>query len=654
MKNSITIILFLLLQTTYATNYYVSNSGDDANNGNSRGTSWRTLNKVNSASFRAGDSILFKRGDTFYGSLRLKASGTVSNPIIFGAYGNGIKPVITGFTNVTSWTNLGGNIWESSIAISSLTSCNMVVIKGKNTPMGRYPNVGYLPYQSHNTGTSLTSSSLTGTPNWSGANVVMRRERWYTEVDTIISQRGGTLNFTNQGRFKLKDNWGFFIQNDIRTLDTLNEWYYNPTTKKLSIYSTSSPTNVQVPTLQTLFQDSTNQKYIIVSNIAFIGANQALIDFNYGQFASIINCDLSFGGTAGIMLNGQYPTVTGNTINTVGYTGMNFQQNCRGAIITGNSIKNVYPITGTQVRGGGASIYSVGAISLIKNNIVDSSGWGAICVYGDSAKAINNFINHSCLLRDDAAGIATHGGYSGIQVIGNIVLNSIGNTDGTSNNYSLLGNGIYLDDHTKFVTVANNTVSYCSGVGLFLHRAHDITVTNNIFYNNNNSKSNFTKGQIFWQYTQDAPVTNINIKHNTFWATNSNQTVFNFYSTSTNLNDMQSFGIADSNYYFNPSTSNYFFIKDGGVFNIYTLSAWKTYSGQDSHSFSSPKTISSPDSVRLIYNATSTPSTTILPYNYIDIASNSYNGTITLQPYSSKLLIQNGSSGRTPSVGVKK
>ena len=107
---------------------------------------------------------MFKRGDTFYGSLTIKNSGSSGNPITFSAYGTGAKPVITGFTAVTAWTNKGGNIWESTNAVSTLSTCNMVVVNGVNTPMGRYPNSdaaksGYLPFQSHSGTTSITSSS---------------------------------------------------------------------------------------------------------------------------------------------------------------------------------------------------------------------------------------------------------------------------------------------------------------------------------------------------------------------------------------------------------------------------------------------------------------------------------------------------------------
>ena len=41
------------------TTYYVSSAGNDASNGLSGSTSWRTIAKVNSVSFSAGDIIYF-------------------------------------------------------------------------------------------------------------------------------------------------------------------------------------------------------------------------------------------------------------------------------------------------------------------------------------------------------------------------------------------------------------------------------------------------------------------------------------------------------------------------------------------------------------------------------------------------------------------
>jgi len=82
--------------------YYVANDGDDSNDGLSTDTPWRTIGKVNSelngGCINAGDDIYFNRGDRFNITerLTLRKGGNASDPMIFGAYGTGSKPIITG------------------------------------------------------------------------------------------------------------------------------------------------------------------------------------------------------------------------------------------------------------------------------------------------------------------------------------------------------------------------------------------------------------------------------------------------------------------------------------------------------------------------------------------------------------------------------
>jgi len=82
--------------TELNTKYYVSAAGNDANNGTSTSTPWKTLNKVSTSTFGAGDQILFRSGDTFVGQLQVSSSGSSGSPIIFDKYGTGAKPIIDG------------------------------------------------------------------------------------------------------------------------------------------------------------------------------------------------------------------------------------------------------------------------------------------------------------------------------------------------------------------------------------------------------------------------------------------------------------------------------------------------------------------------------------------------------------------------------
>ena len=275
MKSLLLSAFTILCFTANATNYYFSTSGNDANNGTSTSTPWKTISKFNSvfASKSPGDIFLFNRGNVFYGNLIISRSGSSGKPITIGAYGTGANPVISGFTTVSTWTNLGNNIWESTSTVSGLSTANMVVINGVNTAMGRYPNTGYLPYQSFSGTTSITSSSLSGSPNWTGAEAVIRKQRWIIDRNLITAQSGGKLTYKASSTYAGQAGYGFFIQNDSRTLDKQNEWYYNHSTRKLRIYSTSTPTNVQITTKDTLAYMK-YRSYITFDNLSFKGANK--------------------------------------------------------------------------------------------------------------------------------------------------------------------------------------------------------------------------------------------------------------------------------------------------------------------------------------------------------------------------------------------
>lgn len=72
------------------TTYYVSNAGNDKNDGKTPETAWKTLKKVSEAYLYPGDGVLFKRGDLFRGEVHTKPGVT------YAAYGTGVKPKFYG------------------------------------------------------------------------------------------------------------------------------------------------------------------------------------------------------------------------------------------------------------------------------------------------------------------------------------------------------------------------------------------------------------------------------------------------------------------------------------------------------------------------------------------------------------------------------
>ena len=73
----------------FGTIYYVSENGDDSNDGLSPNTPIRTLAKASELPLCPGDAVLFKRGETFRGNLKGRQA------VVYSAYGEGKKPVLT-------------------------------------------------------------------------------------------------------------------------------------------------------------------------------------------------------------------------------------------------------------------------------------------------------------------------------------------------------------------------------------------------------------------------------------------------------------------------------------------------------------------------------------------------------------------------------
>ena len=94
--------------------YYVdSSAGNDAGDGMTPATAWKTLTKVNATTFQPGNQICLKAGGSWTGQLAPKGSGTSAAPIVIDQYGTGARPIIAAGSGVTDTVYLlNQQYWE--------------------------------------------------------------------------------------------------------------------------------------------------------------------------------------------------------------------------------------------------------------------------------------------------------------------------------------------------------------------------------------------------------------------------------------------------------------------------------------------------------------------------------------------------------------
>ena len=103
-------------QVVESRTFYVdSQEGRDSNNGQSEDTAWRSLDRVNAAELKPGDTVRFKCGGAWRDSL-VPVSGDENSPLTYTSYGEGPKPLILGSrprNRPEDWVEIDENIWAT-------------------------------------------------------------------------------------------------------------------------------------------------------------------------------------------------------------------------------------------------------------------------------------------------------------------------------------------------------------------------------------------------------------------------------------------------------------------------------------------------------------------------------------------------------------
>jgi parallel beta-helix repeat protein len=216
----------------------------------------------------------------------------------------------------------------------------------------------------------------------------------------------------------------------------------------------------------------------------------------------------------------------------------------------------------------------------------------------------------------------------------------------TPETHSGVAHGIYVDEEGSGRLIEYNTAINCSMSGICFHLVPSSVVQNNTLYGNQVGQVAFSgRNEARKMLIEDTLVDNI------LFATAAGQKTL--YLT-MNYDDVR-FGQSDRNYFYHPYDRLHIFLSrypsSGGVLQQdLTLGDWRTVSGYDlqSRDFSSLEHLDRlflayPRRSRIVYNATLDVTTVDLEgQKYCDVLGNEVSGSVTLQPFESKILIALG------------
>jgi hypothetical protein len=572
-------ILILSSNSFGQTSYYVSASGNDANDGKSASTPWKTISKVNSLTFSSGDAILFRCGDTFYGQI------TALSGVTYGAYGTGSKPIISGAITLSGWTVYSGSIYQctASSSIYNLFCNGVQMIKARS------PNTGFYA-ASGGSGTSLTSSSINQSYSWVGGVVRERGCDWTWENRTITASSSGSVSWSGSVSYSPFSGSQFYLEGALGALDVANEWFCNTSTKQVYFYA---PGGVDPSTLTVVGS---------VQNYGVTGSGKSNVtvrdlDFRYQMIAgvyfsgtysgnSILSCDIRGCKVYGVYFAGTATSckIDGDSIqdcSTAGIAG-----GCASATITNNVIQRIGVIPGYGESSYGpnglpSGIYNFsGANSEIAHNTIDSTGYSGINI--NSVTFTNSIIEDNTI----KATMSTLGDGGAIYMYGtnsytirnNTIIDCYGYTNSISPTSGYQSFGIYFDSGTHDIIVTGNTVVRARDCGLYIQgmaggSSHNITFRNNTLIDCGAS-SNYGSPLALEQYPSLAYGGNVITKNKIFKPNITPKYVWFFY----NWSGTPSAGTIDSNYYATGSTQFRY------TSSFYSLAQWQSNTSYDAHS----------------------------------------------------------------------
>ena len=680
--------------------YYVSTSGSDGNDGLSEAMPIKSLAHAGDLAVGPGDRVLFKCGDTWRNEiLILSHSGEACRNVVYGSYPAVCEnqPHFSGSYPITGWTQGSGGIWSANLLSGSNAGhfpngINQLFKGEARLPLGRWPNRddanfpgGYSRIVTHTGGKTIGDPRLPG-GDWTGAVFHHFSIRWLL-LNSLVAQSGsGSLTLANSidcydgcgdpNPNDAKDfGWGYFLANHRLTLDKEGEWFYDNKTHEIMLVAGAAPTGIEgsvVPAGVVDAKDPSNDEgfhglvdlganlgapihHVVLENLRLEnnwrhGIGTAITLRGGENRDVIIRCNTirNPDGTGVILASwpigpnewqgGDRITVSNNVIDGPNHFGIHsFGRNChfQGNLITDiGLIDNLGPSGLGCGLGSGNCTTNGDGIAMetfyggdppigmdLHNNRIKRTGQCGIDAVGVAVTVEENVIEQSCSSKGDCGGICALDA-SAIAIRRNIVRDPISPPEGFNSSYhERFAFGLYIDNSPG--DCQDNTVIHTQGYGIIYQGGTTGDVTGNTVYG--------VEGRVLVFAGFGGTINNLT--GNIMVGAKAIRLMF----TEADGRILAS----DRNYFIQPYTNGYISMQSA-EWKLMDLPQWQIFSGQDNNSMSAWFTTAegAAPTTEIFVNDTAAEKSVALGRAYVDLDRKPVSGSLTLAPYSSRVLVQ--------------
>ncbi len=613
------------------------------------------------------------------------------------------QPRFSGSYPITGWTRGTDGVWSASLGTGANAGhfpkgINQLFSGEQRLPLGRWPNRGDANYPggysrivSHN-GTTLVGDPKLPSGDWSGAVFHHFSIRWLLLNSEVRSSGSGTLtlatpidcydgcgdpNPSNAGDF----GWGYFLANHRLTLDQQGEWYYEKGTNAVYLVSGTEPTAIEGSVVAADVVDAKDPgndegfhglvdlganagapiHHVVVENLRLENSWRDGIGTPINptaEYADLtIRCNTvrnpdskginlaSWAIDASDWRGGQRITVVSNVIDGPNHFGV--RSLARESVFQDNLIANVGLIDnlspsglGCQFGNGGCTENGSGLLLerfdeshigstnvTVRRNRFQRVGHCGIYTLGVATFIEENVLDETCYSKGDCGAISTYS-VPNIVIRRNIVRDVISPIEGFSSTYhERFGFGLYVDVNTTGNS-EGNTIARTQGYGILYQTSSSGNVTGNTIYGVNVDGG----GGRSLLYVAGSGTVVGQLTENILVATNQMRLLFTEADGQITT--------SNNNHFIQPYTDDYIYMQTAEWVPM-NLATWRTFSGQDANSVAGWFTLAEGAApiTELFVNDTAVAKTITLTRSYVDLDRKAVAGTITLEPFTSRVLV---------------